>query len=407
MTRDLKVAVLGGGVAGAAAAVALRRTGAEVTVYEAYQDPAGTVGSFVSLASNGLRGLDVLGCLAPVQRAGFGVERQRMWAGNGKQLGDVPRGRRDGDPLLSVTLMRGDLVSVLRAAGVRAGARIVCGERIGAAALAGLRDRHDLVVGADGIWSATREFLDPAAPQPSYAGMYTVSGVSAGLGLAPGAFNLTFGRAGAFIHLPAPDGLVWWSAQVAAPQPPAGLAAVGPARLAQLFSREPRVAAILAAATGPVTATLQHVLGPVTRRHDGRTVLIGDAAHPAGAGQGASMAIEDAVVLARELHATRTSAGRAQDRVAAALARFDALRAQRIGQLARAATRNRDAKTAGPLTAALRNLIMPLVFSRAYPRATGWLYDYDLGTLPDAADFSVPAGAGASRETTACPGRIG
>lgn len=391
MECNLNVAVVGGGVAGAAAAVALRRIGAEVTVYEAYQDPAGTVGSFLSLASNGLRGLDLLGCLEPVQRAGFGVERQRMWAGNGKRLGDVPRGRRAGDPLLSVTLMRGDLVSALRAASVRAGARIVTGQRIGAAALAGLTGRHDLVVGADGVWSATREFLDPGAPQPRYAGMYTVSGVSAGLGLAPGAFNMTFGRAGAFIHLPAPDGLVWWSAQVAAPQPPGDLAAVGPDRLAQLFHREERVTAILAAATGQPTGTLNHVLGPVARRHDDRTVIIGDAAHPVGAGQGASMAIEDAVVLARELHA----AGPGPDGVAAALARFDALRARRVGQMVKAATRNRDAKTAGPLTARLRNLIMPLVFSRAYPRATGWLYDYDLGTLPDAADFSMQAGAGA------------
>ena len=48
-------------------------------------------------------------------------------------------------------------------------------------------------------------------------------------------------------------------------------------------------------------ANIGYVLAPVTRRDDGRTVLIGDAAHPVGAGQGASMAMEDAVVLAAEL----------------------------------------------------------------------------------------------------------
>ncbi len=68
----MRVTVIGGGVAGSAATVALRRIGAEVTLYEAYLDPAGPVGSYVSLAVNGLRALDALGCLAQVQAAGLG-----------------------------------------------------------------------------------------------------------------------------------------------------------------------------------------------------------------------------------------------------------------------------------------------------------------------------------------------
>ncbi len=93
----MRVIVVGGGVAGAASAIALRRIGAEVTVYEAYADRQ--VGSFLSLAVNGLRGLDALGCLEQVQRAGFAVLRQRMWASSGRLLGDVPRGRLSADPL--------------------------------------------------------------------------------------------------------------------------------------------------------------------------------------------------------------------------------------------------------------------------------------------------------------------
>ena len=100
------------------------------------------------------------------------------------------------------------------------------------------------------------------------------------------------------------------------------------------------------------------------------------------------MAIEDAVVLAREL--------RAGGSVAAALASYDALRDKRLGQMARAATANRDAKTAGPLAARMRDMIMPLIFSRVYPRATGWLYDYDPGTL-------APAGAGGLANANAVP----
>jgi 2-polyprenyl-6-methoxyphenol hydroxylase-like FAD-dependent oxidoreductase len=109
------------------------------------------------------------------------------------------------------------------------------------------------------------------------------------------------------------------------------------------------------------------------RRQDSpsKTILIGDAAHPAGAGQGASMALEDAVVLGRELTA-------APD-IASALASVDRVRHTRAGRFAKMEAKNRDAKTAGPITARLREMMMPLFFNRFYENATGWLYDDHIG----------------------------
>jgi 2-polyprenyl-6-methoxyphenol hydroxylase-like FAD-dependent oxidoreductase len=365
--------VAGGGVAGAACAVALARIGAQVTVVEAYEDPSGPVGSFLSLAANGLRGLEVLGSLDAVRAAGFAVPRQRMWAGNGQLLGDVPRGRTGTDPMLSVTLMRADLVSALRAEATRAGARIETGQPMTAADLAAASaDGVDLVVGADGIWSATRPWLDPNAPGPAYAGQYSVSGVSRGLGLEPGSWNLIYGRHGAFIYLPVPDGSVWWSAQVSAPEPP-GPGADRLDRLTALYASEDRAVHILRAADTVHGTTRHHVLAPVPRWHDDRTVLVGDAAHPVGAGQGASMAIEDAIVLAQQLQATESVAG--------ALAGYDERRRARVAKMARTAAANRDAKVAGPVAARMRNLIMPIMVPRFYEKSTAWLYAYDPGTL--------------------------
>ncbi len=359
-------------------AVALRLIGADVTVYEAYRNPAGPYGSFVSLASNGLRALDALGCLPQVQQAGFPVARQRMWSGSGKLLGDVPRGRRAADQLLSVTVMRSDLVSALRQEAVRLGARVVIGERVVDA-----RDARvtvaDVVVGADGIWSTMRRAVDPAAPEPTYARMSTVSGISDGLGLESGAFNMIFGRHGAFIYLPAPDGSVWWSAQVSHPDQP-DLDLIGTAELAAMFRTEPRAAEIIGGSSGSLVATRNHVLGEVARQQDGRVILIGDAAHPVGAGQGASMALEDAVVLGRQLAGSPS--------VPAAMASFETERRGRLGKMAKAASANRDAKTAGPVASRMRDLVMPLTFNRFYEKATGWLYDYDPGKLPVVRDPS-------------------
>jgi salicylate hydroxylase len=292
---------------------------------------------------------------------------------------------------------------VLRDEAVRAGARIVTGQRLTGADLRGARAAGataddldaqrgeiagaDLVVGADGIWSAARRAVDPAAPEPAYAGLYSVSGVSGGLDWpGPGAWNMIFGRHGALIYLRAPDGTIWWSAQVSAKAPPEDLAGLGPDELAAVFRREQRAVAILRGARTVHAATLHHVLAPVRRWHGSDIVLIGDAAHPAGAGQGASMAIEDAVELARQLGRPGT--------VADGLARFDAARRDRAGKMAKTAAANRDAKTAGPVSAALRNLIMPVMFGRFYERATGWLYDYDPGITPAQGE---PTGLGASR----------
>jgi salicylate hydroxylase len=402
----MRVTIAGGGVAGAASAIALSRIGAEVTVLEAYAEPAGSVGSFLSLAANGLRGLDVLGCLPQVQAAGFAVPRQRMWAGHGKLLGDVPRARTSGDSLHSVTLMRGDLVAALREEAVRLGASMITGRRVTASSLGRLRAGSredggdegggdegggdegggdegggaDLIVSADGIWSAARRVLDPAGPEPAYAGLYSVSGrtlaedlrIGPGMDLEPGAWNMIYGRHGAFIYLPAPDGSIWWSAQVAAAVAP-DLESVGLDELATAFDAEKRAAAIISAAQPALSSTLHHVLAPVARTYGDQIVLVGDAAHPVGSGQGASMAIEDAVVLAQQIRQARS--------LPDALASYDRMRRERVGKMARTAAANRGAKTAGPVAARMRNLFMPMLFGRFYERATGWLYDYDPGTL--------------------------
>ncbi|MFI0366234.1 FAD-dependent monooxygenase [Actinomadura sp. 1N219] len=400
----MKVIVVGGGVAGAAGAIALRRIGAEVTVYEAYEDPAGQVGSFLSLASNGLRVLDELGCLEEVQRSGFDVARQRMWGSSGKLLGDVPRGRLTADPLHSVTLMRADLVAVLRARAARSGARIVTGERLVGAVTTqdGVRAEFasgrvaeaDLLIGADGIWSTTRTVLDPSAPAPAYAGLYSISGVAENVGVEQGTFNMVFARNGAFIHLPAPDGSLWWSAQVAAAERPE-LNGVGDAewldRLSDLYRFEELPQAILKATTSVHRPTPMHVLPEVPVRHNDRIALVGDAGHPVGAGQGASMAIEDALVLAQTVAGTAT--------IADGLRRYDQRRRARIAKLVRSAASNRDAKTAGPIARRLNDLIMPIFFRHFYEKATGWLYSHDLGTLSTPTEAPVRGRESGGRST--------
>jgi salicylate hydroxylase len=385
----MRTIVIGGGVAGAATALALRAAGAEVTVFEAYDDPAGNIGSFISLATNGLRGLEALGCLERVQAAGVAVPRQRMWSAGGRLLGDVPRGRRGSDTLHSVTLMRGRLVTTLREAALAAGAQIVTGQRLVnvietpdaviTELAGGRRDSADLLVAADGIWSTVRGLLDPAAPRPQYAGLHAVSGVSTMDGVEPGVFNLTFARNGAFLHLATGEGQVWWQAQVAEPVEPDRATVTDADRLrrtAELYRAEKVPSQVIAATTRLHPAAIFYALDAVPTWHSDRIVLIGDAAHPVGAGQGASMAIEDALVLAAAL--------RAEPTLAAALKTYDAERRPRIVKLLGAAEDNRDAKKAGPVKRRLRAVMMRLFIPLGYEKVTSWLYSYTPGADPRA-----------------------
>lgn len=374
----MQVTVAGGGVAGSVCAIALRRIGADVTVYEAYPDNAGTIGGFISLATNGMRGLDAVGCLDAVQAYGIALPLQRMWSSGSRLLGENPRGRRSVDLMHSVTIRRADLLAALRDTAQEAGVRIVTGERVTDATETGDRVRitldsgntvdSDLLVGADGIWSTTRTILDPAAPCPDYAGFVTVFGTSA-TPTPPGAFNMIMGRGGAFAHLDA-GGTTWWMAQVIEPD----LTTVDLALLRDRYRHEQQALAILDNVTTTQPPTRDHVLAPVPTWRGNRIVLVGDAAHPVGAGQGASMAIEDAVVLAQQL---------ATAPVPAALAAYEQIRRPRVTRMLKAGQDNRARKkAAGVVRRRVTDAVMSFGLKHFYEKATGWLYTYDVGELP-------------------------
>ncbi len=80
--------VIGGGIAGPTAAMALQKAGIEAVVYEAYPSTADRVGAFLTLASNGVDALRVVDADGPVLAAGFPTPRITLRSGTGKRLGE-------------------------------------------------------------------------------------------------------------------------------------------------------------------------------------------------------------------------------------------------------------------------------------------------------------------------------
>jgi FAD-dependent urate hydroxylase len=376
----MKALVVGCGIAGSVTAVALERAGIATTVCEAYDRSADGVGAYLTLATNGLSILDELGLLDEVVARGFTTPTVAVSTFDGKPLGTVGYGAPLHNGTGAQTLRRADLYRVLRDACERAGSRVVYGKRLvdaetGADGVIakyadGSTEHADVLVGADGLRSTTRRIIDPDAPAIRYTGLTETGGYARGLRLDsdPGVLQLTYGRRGLFCYIPHPNGEVWWFTQPPSKVEPdrAELAAT-PQHVLRTRMLE-QVAGDHGPATRIIEAT-DEILRPwaaydlptLRSWHRGRMVLVGDAAHAASpaSGQGASMALEDALVLAKCL--------RDVDGVPQALAEFEARRRGRVERVVAHGKRNGDLGIVGRIAA-------PLVFRNLTDLR--WLTDY-------------------------------
>jgi 2-polyprenyl-6-methoxyphenol hydroxylase-like FAD-dependent oxidoreductase len=313
-----------------------------------------------------------------------------MWSGSGKRLGEVANGGTLADGTTSITIERARLHAALRDEAVRRGVGIVSARRLvhteeaAGRVIARFGDGSEAVgaalIGCDGLHSRTRSLLDRAAPRPRYTGQLSLGGIahSRDVEPTPGAYHMIFGKRAFFGYTAPRRGEIYWFANVARPAEPTG------AQLAAVPSEHWRreLLDLYAGDAGPAASTVEHTAGPigvypihdlpaVPVWHRGRIVLAGDAAHATSpsAGQGASMAIEDALVLATCL--------RDLGDPARAFAVYEQLRRTRVQRVVRYSARVGNAKVAGPVGRWLRDLLMPFALKRlANGAAHAWLYGY-------------------------------
>ncbi|MER5829681.1 FAD-dependent monooxygenase [Streptomyces sp. NPDC002130] len=302
--------VIGGGIGGLTAAVALHQRGVRVTVLERARSLE-PVGAAISLAPNSLRALDVIGL-------GDEIRDLAAWSGDGGLR--TPSGRwlsrssadaaaeRFGGPL--VLLHRATLIASLATrlppGTIRTDAAATLADSGGAGrparvSTAGGVLEADLVVGADGIRSAVRGTLFPHHPGAVYSGWTTWRVVIPVPGVRFAAHE-TWGRGRIWGTHPLKDGRVY--AYAGAVTPAGGRAPDDEkSELLRRFGdwHDP-IPAVLAALRPEdvLRHDVHHIAEPLPAYHHGRVALLGDAAHamPPSLGQGGNQAIEDAVVLA-------------------------------------------------------------------------------------------------------------
>ncbi|MET8043174.1 FAD-dependent monooxygenase [Micromonospora sp. NPDC005215] len=372
MTTVRTAIVIGGGIAGPVTALALRRAGITATVYEAYPATASGVdgiGGTLALAPNGVAALRMVGADEAVTAVATPIERSAMAVG--RRRIDLPT--LAGVPPLRV-VHRAELHRVLHDRAVAEGLpfaygkRLVDAEQTDSGVTARFEDGSsataDILVGADGIRSTVRGLIDPAAPGPRFTGLLSFEAVARHeVGVEPGTMTFAFGQRGYYLYWPEPGGGTRWGANLPQQRPMSLVEARAvPARqwletlLTSYGDDDPgrELMATSDADALQVAGSLQ-IMPPVPHWHRGRMVLVGDAVHAPSnsSGQGASLAIESAVQLARCL--------RDLPDVEAAFAAYVRLRRARVEKIAARAARINHAKAPGPVARTLMPLLMPLM----------------------------------------------
>ena len=398
MAQAPRIAIVGGGIGGLAAALALERRGAQVIVAE-QSGALSEIGAGLNLTPNAVKALRALGVEDAVNAIASGSEflNIRSWK-SGRYVSRMRRGdfkQKFGAPNLSVH--RADLLEVLagalRGTEIRLGLRAVAVEPNERSAVARFADgttiEADIVVGADGIHSAVRTSLFGAdAPRFTgcicWRGMVPVEAVPADIDTKNGA--MWMGPHGHVVHYPVRrgellnivahfDSNAWteesWTHECDVAEVMATYAGWNPA-LTRLYPCSTRW-----------YKWALYDRDPLMRWSRGRATLLGDCAHAMlpYLGQGAAMALEDACVLAAMV-------ARHADDLSAALLAYEQIRAPR----ARAAVmgsreRARENHLASPWKRFTRD--MKFVLRERFGGSgkkqdntafqVGWLYEYDVG----------------------------
>ncbi len=382
---DRTALIVGCGVAGPVLAVFLQRAGITPIVYEGRPTPRDEAGFFLNLAPNGLDVLDTLDSGDEIRQRGTPTTTVVFQNHRGKQLAENPE--------TTVLIKRGLLTKSLREAALERGVTVEFGKRLTDVDISGERsvtarfadgsEAHgDLLVGCDGVHSRTRRSIMPNAPQPRYAGVIDSGGFTHSASVSPseGVFRMTFGTNGFFGYQVVPSGEVYWFENVHRPTEPdrQQLDAISDeewrAKLLDIHRTDHEPILEIIRSTDGIGKWPNYEMPSLSTWHEGPVCLIGDAAHAMlpSAGQGAAMAMEDAIALAKCLRDIQSPEE--------AFAAFERRRKDRVERIAKNARRNSNRKApTNAVTRKLRDLVLPFFLKmgvksaeRTYSHTVDW-----------------------------------
>jgi 2-polyprenyl-6-methoxyphenol hydroxylase-like FAD-dependent oxidoreductase len=391
--RSRKAIIIGAGIAGPVAAIFLKRAGIDAQVFEAWPHSTG-IGGGLQIAPNGMHVLAEIGLADEMIRKGSVAEAFEFYSQSGAKLGSINKNmqQRFGQP--AVNMCRAALLESILATARQKNVEVTFEKR-----LVHVEDRPDqpviahfadgssaegdFLIGADGVHSATRAHVNPDGPKPFDTGLIGFGGFVPRSLLDHTAIGrrveTTFGQSGFFgygLCSPDPrDGVMWWSTQPSHGIDAAAYRAMGQEAMKRHLLdfhagwHDPIPQLLQAAENIVVTGTLDVATLPTWSRK--RTLLIGDAAHATSphAGQGASLALEDAMRLGRLMQAGQE--------LGVTFENFESERRPRAERVVALARRNGNSKREFSATGAwIRDRMLKLLIPFT-AKGMDWMYAYD------------------------------
>jgi 2-polyprenyl-6-methoxyphenol hydroxylase-like FAD-dependent oxidoreductase len=391
--RSRKALIIGAGIAGPITAILLKQADIDVEIFEAWPRSTG-IGGGLQIAPNGMHVLAEAGLADEMIRRGSVAETIDFYSQSGAKLGSVNRNmmQRFGQPAVNMrrSVLNDALLAKANAKNIKVSfeKRLVriddrADQPIVAYFADGSSADGDLLIGADGVHSVVRHHVVPDAAKPfdldlvSFGGFVPRSLLES-VGTPP-SLIMTVGQSGffgyGFCSNDRDTGAMCWSTQPTHGIDAETFRAMDQEALRRHLRRyhagwhEPIPQLIDALREIVVTASLDLATLPNWSR--GRALLIGDAAHATSphAGQGASIALEDALRIARLL--------REEQETGVAFEKFEGERRSRVERIVALARRNGNQKREFSRTGAwfrdrMLKLVLPL-----NAHSQDWIYGYD------------------------------
>jgi 2-polyprenyl-6-methoxyphenol hydroxylase-like FAD-dependent oxidoreductase len=372
----------------------LRRLGIKVIVCERRVSEAVDEGLFLGVAPNGMHVLAELGIRQSIEAVSVPCDGFEFLNARGHVIGAIDRRHDEAQFGARLQMIRrGDLHRVLTAEARNAGVQVEFGRALTeidrtdpssvvARFANGAQESGDILIGCDGIRSTVRQLTLPDVPEPAYSGLVDVGGITdCTVPITPGVNVMVFGRRAFFGAFKTPAGELWWfhnSGEKRPDETPRD----APARRAHVLALHrddpPWIRDAVESTerlAGPFP--LNDILS-MPRWYEGRVGLIGDAAHATtpSAGQGASLALEDAMVMAQCIRDIEVPEH--------AFAAFENARRRRVESIVKQSRRNGSGKAvSGPVGEWVRDRVLPLflrlgtrVQDRQYAYRVDWTQRY-------------------------------
>ena len=370
--------IIGCGIAGPTLAMALQKGGIESTIYESQESPSDNRGLFLYIGPNGVNILKTLEIEDKIREQGYRCAKSVFEKHNGNVFAELNEDKfEERFGANSIVIKRATMQKIMREQTESHGIKIKWGKKLqdiqttdnNGAVTAHFEDGFsvsgDCIMGCDGLHSRTRRIILPDGPAPTYSGFVAAGAISSNSAKKPtNELSFHFGKKAYMIYFVNSDNEVMWAAHLDVKKDSLSelksmIPEIWKHKVYGLFGRDVDYTRDFIKNENELTPIPFYDIEFLPTWHKGRVCLVGDSAHATTphAGQGASMAMESAIMLAkclRDIPDTRN-----------AFERYQQLRKDRVERMIALARRSGGMfTTTNPAGKWIRNTLISAMMKR-------------------------------------------